>query len=60
MPTSVNSICLVLLGNHALIHPYLCVDDHPDLYFWVEHCIGDVWATVQRPLIRCNADWETA
>jgi hypothetical protein len=36
---------------------YLCHGDHPDLYFWVEYCIGGVWTTVYHPPIRCNTYW---
>ena len=36
---------------------YLCFGDHPDLYFWVEFCIGGVWTTVYHPPIRCNTYW---
>ncbi|MCX6844749.1 MAG: hypothetical protein NTX53_21000 [candidate division WOR-3 bacterium] len=37
---------------------YLCFGDHPDLYFWVEYCIGGVWTTVYHPPIRCNTYWD--
>ncbi len=37
---------------------YLCSGDHPDLYFWVEYCIGGVWTTVYNPPIRCNTYWD--
>jgi len=37
---------------------YLCAGDHPDLYFWVEYCIGGVWTTVYHPPIRCNTYWD--
>ena len=36
---------------------YPCYGDHPDLYFWAEYSIGEVWTTVYRPSIRCNTYW---
>lgn len=36
---------------------YPCSGDHPDLYFWVEYCIGGVWTTVYHPPLRCNTWW---
>lgn len=37
---------------------YPCSGDHPDLYFWVEYCIGGVWTTVYHPPLRCNIWWD--
>lgn len=37
---------------------YPCFGDHPDLYFWVEYCIGGVWTTVYHPPLRCNTWWD--
>jgi hypothetical protein len=37
---------------------YPCFGDHPDLYFWVEFCIGGVWTTVYHPPLRCNTWWD--
>lgn len=36
---------------------YPCFGDRPDLYFWVEYCIGGVWTTVYRPPLPCNVWW---
>jgi hypothetical protein len=36
---------------------YQCFGDHPDLYFWVEYCIGGVWTTVYHPGVCCNTYW---
>jgi hypothetical protein len=36
---------------------YPCFGDHPDLYFWVEYCLGGVWTTVYHPPLRCNTYW---
>jgi hypothetical protein len=36
---------------------YLCFGDHPDIYFWVEYCIGGTWTKVYKPYIRCNTYW---
>ena len=36
---------------------YPCFGDHPDLYFWVEYCIGGTWTTVYAPPIPCNTYW---
>jgi len=37
---------------------YLCVADHPDLYFWVEYCLGGAWTTVYQPPMACNTHWD--
>jgi hypothetical protein len=37
---------------------YPCSGDHPDLYFWVEYCIGGAWTTVYNPPLRCNTWWD--
>jgi len=39
---------------------YLCGGDHPDLYFWIEACIGGSWETVYRPPLPCNTYWNYA
>ncbi len=36
---------------------YNCLGDHPDLYFWVEYCIGGEWTTVYQPPKPCNTYW---
>lgn len=36
---------------------YPCFGDKPDLYFWVEYCIEDVWTTVYKPSKPCNTYW---
>lgn len=33
---------------------YRCAGDHPDLYFWVEYCLGGTWTTVYRPSVCCH------
>ena len=47
-------------GRFDTIIWYPCFGDHPDLYFWVEFCIGGVWTTVYHPPIRCNTFWNYA
>lgn len=37
---------------------YPCFGDHPDLYFWVEFCLGGAWTTVYNPPIRCHTYWD--
>ena len=37
---------------------YPCFGDHPDLYFWVEYSIGEVWTTVYHPWIPCSTHWD--
>jgi hypothetical protein len=38
---------------------YFCFGDHPDLYFWVEYCIGGSWTTVYHPNpICCHTYWD--
>lgn len=38
---------------------YLCFGDHPDLYFWIEYCIGGAWTPVYRPFsICCYTYWD--
>ena len=39
---------------------YLYFGDHPDLYFWVEYCIGGTWTKVYNPPMRCNIYWNYA
>jgi hypothetical protein len=39
---------------------YLCGGDKPDLYFWIEACIGGSWETVYNPPIACNTYWNYA
>lgn len=36
---------------------YPCFGDKPDLYFWVEYSIGEVWTTVYHPSLRCHTYW---
>jgi hypothetical protein len=37
---------------------YLFPGDHPDLYFWVEYCIGEAWTTVYRRPVYCSTYWD--
>lgn len=39
---------------------YPCFGDHPDLYFWVEACIGGSWQGVYRPSMLCHTYWNYA
>lgn len=39
---------------------YPCFGDHPDLYFWIEYCIGGTWTTVYAPPVCCNTYWDYA
>lgn len=39
---------------------YPCSGDKPDLYFWVEACVGGSWTTIYRPPIACNTHWNYA
>lgn len=36
---------------------YPCRGDRPDLYFWVEFCIGGTWTTVYKRPIPCSTYW---
>jgi len=47
-------------GNFDTTIWYLCFDDTPDLYFWVEYCIGGVWTTVYDPGFWCGTYWDFA
>jgi hypothetical protein len=58
-----SEIAVVETNNQGLFDIptwYLCNGDKPDLYFWVEYCIGGVWTTVYRPPISCNTYWNYA
>jgi hypothetical protein len=44
-------------GRFDRLISYPCFGDKPDLYFWVEYCIGGVWTTVYRPSIACHTYW---
>jgi len=54
----------VVITNHQGLFEetiwYPCFGDHPDLYFWVEYCIGGTWTTVYRPAVCCNTYWDYA
>jgi hypothetical protein len=39
---------------------YPCLGDHPDLYFWVEYCIGGTWTPVYSPSVPCHTYWNYA
>ncbi len=39
---------------------YPCFGDHPDIYFWVEYSVGEIWETVYRPSLRCHTYWNYA
>ena len=39
---------------------YSLLGDHPDLYFWVEALVDDVWTTVYKPSIPCHTYWNYA
>lgn len=47
-------------GRFETMYGYPCFGDRPDLYVWVEFCIGGVWTTVSRPPIGCNTRWDYA
>ncbi|MFO0577550.1 MAG: hypothetical protein U1A78_26395 [Polyangia bacterium] len=36
---------------------YPCKGDHPDVYVWVEYCIGGVWTAVYKPPVACSTRW---
>ncbi len=46
-------------GRFDTLFWYLCADT-PDLYFWVEYCIGGTWTTVYAPPVRCATYWNYA
>lgn len=37
--------------------PYPCRGDQPDLYVWVEYCIGGAWTAVYKPPVACSTRW---
>lgn len=37
--------------------PYPCRGDRPDIYVWVEYCIGGVWTAVYKPPMVCTTRW---
>jgi hypothetical protein len=45
-------------GRFDTIIHYPCFGDHPDLYFWVEYSVGEVWETVYRPPLPCHTYWD--
>ena len=45
-------------GRFDMAFWYQCFGDHPDLYFWVEYCIGGVWTSVYHPGVCCNTYWD--
>ncbi len=44
-------------GRFDAMFFYPCAGDKPDLYFWVEYCVGGTWTTVYRPPLPCNIEW---
>lgn len=48
------------MGRFDTSIAYPCLDDRPDLYFWVEYSIGESWETVYRPRIACHTHWDYA
>lgn len=36
---------------------YPCRGDKPDIYVWVEYCIGGVWTPVYKPPVACSTRW---
>jgi hypothetical protein len=45
-------------GRFESVISYRCAGDHPDLYFWVEYCLGGTWTTVYRPSVCCHTYWD--
>ena len=39
---------------------YPCKGDQPDIYVWVEYCIGGAWTTVHRPPMAWSTRWNYA
>lgn len=37
--------------------PYPCRGDKPDIYVWVEYCIGGEWTAVYKPPVACSTRW---
>lgn len=37
--------------------PYPCHGDQPDIYVWVEYCIGGTWTSVYKPPVACSTRW---
>jgi len=46
------------LGRFETVIKYLCNGDKPDLYFWVEYKITNVFETVYHPPIPCYTHWD--
>lgn len=36
---------------------YPCGGDKPDVYVWVEYCLGGVWTSVYKPPMACATRW---
>jgi hypothetical protein len=49
-----------LNGHFDTNYWYWYDGDAPDIYFWVEYLINDVWTTVYKPPIPCNTYWNYA
>lgn len=39
---------------------YPCKGDQPDVYLWVEFCIGGAWTPVYKPPVACSTRWNYA
>lgn len=48
------------LGRFEKIIKYLCSGDKPDIYFWVEYKITNVFETIYHPPIPCYTHWNYA
>ncbi len=44
-------------GRFSTVIAYPCNGDKPDLYFWVEYKINNVWEPVYKPRIACATYW---
>lgn len=58
-----DEVAVVTTDSHGRFEAdirYLCLGDHPDLYFWVEYPIDSAWQTVYRPSLACHTYWTYA
>jgi hypothetical protein len=47
-------------GQFEATFLYWACSDQPDLYFWVEFCVGGTWTTVYRKGVPCDTYWNYA
>lgn len=47
-------------GRFEALVFYACSGDKPDIYCWVEYCIGGAWTAVLKPPAACATHWNYA